>query len=204
MSRKRSVSVDEILARAERQFQRHGYHATSIQALVDCTGVGRGSIYRTFDSKRGLYISSLRRYVRSLEQRFRALHDRRSSRAAILSVFDSLMKESHDGCFLVSASVELAPHDREIAQIVADSAQAIEKVFVRLIDQGQATGEINAAIDPRLTARELLALYIAWCVVNRSGFDESSVGDFARLPGALLTGRSPVEVTPWEDRETPL
>ena len=63
MSRTRRVSVDEVLVRAGQQFQRHGYHATSIQALVDCTGSGRGSIYDVFDSKRDLFIRALRRYI---------------------------------------------------------------------------------------------------------------------------------------------
>ncbi|MCY4482169.1 MAG: TetR/AcrR family transcriptional regulator [Spirochaetaceae bacterium] len=187
MSRHRIVSVDEVRTRAEQQFQRYGYHATSIQTLVDCIGVGRGSIYDTFDSKRGLYVSALRRYVRSLEQRFRALHDQPSPRAAILSVFESWMKESRDGCFLVNTSVELAPHDGEIAQIVANSLQEIENVFVRLIGQGQASGEILPAVDPVLTARGLLALYITLCVLTRSGSDESSRRDFAGMAGAMLT-----------------
>ncbi len=187
MSRHRIVSVDEVRTRAEQQFQRDGYHATSIQTLVDCIGVGRGSIYDTFDSKRGLYVSALRRYVRSLEGRFRALHDQPSPRAAILSVFESWMKESRDGCFLVNTSVELAPHDGEIAQIVANSLQEIENVFVRLIGQGQASGEILPAVDPVLTARGLLALYITLCVLTRSGSDESSRRDFAGMAGAMLT-----------------
>ena len=200
MSRQRAVSVDEVLTRAEQQFQRHGYHATSIQALVDCTGVGRGSIYQTFASKRGLYVNSLRRYIGSLEQRFRALHDQPSSRSAILSVFGSL-NETRDGCFLVNASVELAPHDREIAQIVAEPLQEIEKVFVGLIEQGQATGELPPGVDPGLTAQGLLALYVAWCVLNRCGAAGPPRRDFARLAGALLTDSNPTEGAPWEDRE---
>ena len=190
MSRHRIVSVDEVRTRAEQQFQRCGYHATSIKTLVDCIGVGRGSIYDTFDSKRGLYVSALRRYIRSLEGRFRALHDQPSPRAAILSVFENWMNESRDGCFLVNASVELAPHDAEIAQIVANSLQEIEKVFVRLIDQSQASGEILPAVDPGLTACSLLALYIALSVLTRSGSDETSRRDFAGMAGAMLTNRN--------------
>ena len=187
MPKPRTVSVDTALARAQRQLLRHGYHATSIQTLVDCTGLGRGSIYDTFDSKRGLFISALRHYTAIHHQSLNSLLDRPSPRAAILSVFERTIKGSPDGCFLVNTSVELSPHDPEIAQIVSESFHEIEQVFLRLIGRGQAAGEFPHAVDTALAARGLLDLYIALCVLIRSGSDQSSRRDVVRLAAALLT-----------------
>lgn len=42
-------------------FRQHGYATTSIEQLVEATGVHRGSLYATFGSKRGLFLRALER-----------------------------------------------------------------------------------------------------------------------------------------------
>ena len=186
MPRPRLVSVDTTLARAQQLFLRHGYHAPSIQALVDCTGSGRGSIYDTFDSKRGLFIRALRHYITIHQQRLQALLDQPSPRAAILSVFERTIEESPDGCFIVNTSVELSAHDPEIAHIVSAALHETQQLFLRLIDRGRAAGEIPFSVDPPLTAHGLLGLYLGLCVLIRSGAATPALLDPVRQAAALL------------------
>ena len=187
MPRKRLISVDQALTRAIQQFQRHGYHASSIQNLEDCTGLGRGSLYNMFDSKRDLFITALRCYATSHQQRLDALLNQLSPRAAILRLFENTIDGPRDGCFLVNTSVELAPHDQEVAQIVAASFHEIEQSFFRLINHGL----ISHPADPALAARGLLGLYIALCVLVRVGSDQSALRDVGRLAVALLSDPNP-------------
>ena len=186
MPKPRLVSVDTALARAQRQFLRHGYHATSIQTLVDCTGLGRGSIYDTFGSKRGLFITALRHYTAIRHQRLNSLLDRPSPRAAILSVFERTIEDSPDGCFIVNTSVELSPHDPEIAHIVNAALHETEQLFLHLIDRGRTSGEIPSSLDPPLIAHGLLGLYLGLCVLIRNGAAESALLDLVRQATALL------------------
>ena len=191
MPRKITVSTDQVLARAVQQFQRHGYYASSIQVLVDCTGVGRGSLYDTFGSKRGLFITALRHYITIHQQRLTTMLYGPSPRATIQRVFESLIDAPRDGCFLVNASVELAPHDQDVAQIVSESFHQIERLFLRLIHRGQTAGELPHDVDTGLTAWGLLDLYIALCVLARAGSDQSALRDVGRLAAALLTASNP-------------
>ena len=115
----------------------------------------------------------------------------RPNSGALLSVFESLIKQARDGCFIVNTSVELAPHDHEIAQLVADAFNETEQLFLRLIGQGQTAGEIPASIDPGLAARELLDLYLSLGVLLRAGSGKSSLREVERLAAALLTDRNP-------------
>jgi TetR/AcrR family transcriptional repressor of nem operon len=148
---------------------RHGYYASSIQDLVDCTGLGRGSIYHTFDSKRDLFIRALLRYIEARHQRLLArADDQPSFCAAILSVFECTIEECPDGCFIVNSSVELSPHDPEIAQFVSAALHDTEQFFRRLVDQGQTAGEFAATVDPALTAGRLLGMYLGLCVLIRA------------------------------------
>jgi TetR/AcrR family transcriptional repressor of nem operon len=59
----RPREFDETLAidTAAAVFRQLGYAATSIESLVQATGVHRGSLYTTFGSKRGLFLRVLDR-----------------------------------------------------------------------------------------------------------------------------------------------
>src|SRR5260370_27686576 len=53
---------DEVLDRAMAAFWTRGYEATSIDDLVESTGIGPGILYGTFGDKRQLFLSALDRY----------------------------------------------------------------------------------------------------------------------------------------------
>lgn len=49
----------DVIAIAANIFLRTGYEGTSIDDLVEATGVHRGSLYKAFGSKRGLFLLAL-------------------------------------------------------------------------------------------------------------------------------------------------
>ena len=53
---------DVLLDQAMAVFWRNGYQGTSIQDLVEATGVNRGSLYATFGDKCGLFLAVLDHY----------------------------------------------------------------------------------------------------------------------------------------------
>lgn len=61
MGRPRQFDEDEAIARAAAVFRERGYASTSIDHLVEATGVHRGSLYGIFASKRGLFVRVLER-----------------------------------------------------------------------------------------------------------------------------------------------
>ena len=66
MGRQRGYDEGEVLARSAETFLRAGYEGTSVEELVGSTGLHRGSLYQAFGSKRGLFVSCLRRQVSEL------------------------------------------------------------------------------------------------------------------------------------------
>jgi AcrR family transcriptional regulator len=72
---------EEILDAAARLFAQHGYSETDTQVLIDKLGVGKGTLYRYFPSKRELFLATADRVMR----RLRAYID-----AATADVADSL------------------------------------------------------------------------------------------------------------------
>lgn len=57
---------EEILAAATRLFAKHGYADTDTQLLADQLGVGKGTLYRYFKSKRDLFLAAADRGMRKL------------------------------------------------------------------------------------------------------------------------------------------
>ena len=192
MPRTKQFSVESVLINAIGEFSARGYHGTSMKELVEGMGIGRGSIYDTFDSKRGLYLSALRLYISSSQQRFDDLLNRSlSPRTTIMEVFASVADGSRSGSFVVNAAVEMAPHDHEIAEMVAGALQDIEQLFLRLIESGGGPGMGSPPLAPPLAARSLLSVYISLCVQVRGNPDQLSLQEALYQVERLLNDSLP-------------
>ena len=96
---------------------------------------------------------------------------------AISNVFECAIRVavddgSRDGCFLVNTALELAPHDQEVAELVANAFTEVENRFRALIERGQDLGEVCREVNPDSTARSLLSLMIGLRVLARSQPEE--------------------------------
>lgn len=60
MARPRNFDEANVVAWAAEAFGRLGYNATSIDDLLNATGLQRGSLYKAFGSKRALFEKVLR------------------------------------------------------------------------------------------------------------------------------------------------
>jgi TetR/AcrR family transcriptional repressor of nem operon len=175
----KQFDVDEVLDRAMQAFWARGYQATSLQDLVKCTGINRGSLYSTYTDKRALFIAALRRYDskyrRELLARLETEYESREAIHQLFLAFTSQISEEggNRGCFLTNTALELAAHDPEVGRLVAASQQEIEAFFVRMIKQGKAQGHIPANVKSAETARGLLASLIGLIVLTRSRPDRA-------------------------------
>lgn len=59
MGRKKSFDTEVVLHQVSLTFIKNGYNGTSIDDLVEATGLLRGSLYGSFGSKQGLFIQAL-------------------------------------------------------------------------------------------------------------------------------------------------
>ncbi len=101
MGRNRGFDEDAVVATAALAFAEGGYEATSIDDLVRCTGLHRGSLYQAFGSKRGLFLLALRRA---------------STELAVESWTGPTVSGSLD--LLLIALLELAPRDPAVADLL--------------------------------------------------------------------------------------
>ncbi|MGI9498647.1 MAG: TetR/AcrR family transcriptional regulator [Geminicoccaceae bacterium] len=170
----KSFDTDRTLTKAMEAFWAHGYEATSMQDLVDCMGIGRGSLYATFGDKRSLFLQALRLYDRRHRRDWTArLAELPSGKSAIMAVFDGVIVSALDGgcrngCLLMNTALELSPHDKEIGEIVRQCLIHMEQFFRRQLERAQAAKEIPAHLSPDETAKTLLALLVSLRVFTRA------------------------------------
>lgn len=158
-----------------RQFWEHGYRDTSVDDLVEATGVRPGSLYNAFHGgKRALFLGSLDRYAKLVvPEKLGALEDPSASLADVRAYFDGLVAdllspEGRMGCLMVNSTVELAAADTEVARIVRAHMDRLERNVRRALGNAKRRGEIPATVDPAAKATLLMATGMGLMVVGKT------------------------------------
>lgn len=188
----------EFIDRAMHAFWAKGYEGTSMADLVAATGVNRGSIYAGFSGKRDVFIAALAHYDDIHRRRFLdRLSAGRDPLEAIRAAFraaagiDGTAEDGAEaapppaaGCLLVNTAIELAPHDAEVAALVAASLAEVERFFRDRLDAAAAEGSRPAGDDGAAAA--LLALFLGLRVLARSGAAPGTRAAIVARAGAML------------------
>ena len=156
--RTKEFEPDEIAEAAMRVFWARGYAATSVQDLVEGTGLSRSSLYSTFENKQGLYQHALRRYQGVTTANVELLAGPGSVKELIRQLLMRILEDEvgdpqRRGCLVANATLELAGHDEAVAELVAHNFQRLQKALAKLIVRGQQSGEVAAEKSPRALAR---------------------------------------------------
>lgn len=152
MARSKEFDVNQVLRKAMELFWQQGYEKTSMQELVDYTGIHRRSIYDTFGDKRTLFLSALSHYEELITSKMRKRVDSNLLvKQGIREVFNTVIYSNLNlpkGCLTVNAAVELSLIDEEIAAKIAGMFAKTEVLFYELLKHGQENGEISKSHDP--------------------------------------------------------
>ncbi|MEM1401475.1 MAG: TetR/AcrR family transcriptional regulator [Pseudomonadota bacterium] len=196
MGRPKSFDEERVLDQAMAVFWDRGYEATSIQDLVEATGINRASMYDCFGDKRGFFQAALERYMETVSaQRLARLDGDKPVRHRIRDYFRDIVAFAEGpgrrlGCMVTNSLIELAPRDAELNTRLNAGVRALEDRFDRLIIEGQVSGEIDPAKDSRAIARFLAATVQGMRVISRGAiYDGPALHDIVNT--ALATLDSP-------------
>ncbi len=168
-----------VLEQATGVFHDKGFNATSMQDLVDATGLNRSSIYNSFISKLDLYLECLKYYENNFNRETsKSLLKATDSLHAIKLIFDLYIKaitnEKYDkGCLIGNCKAEMANHNKSITSFLENNQTSMLTLLEDLISNGQEKTVINK----KQSAKDY-ALYLF-----------SSLQGF-RMTGILITERT--------------
>ncbi len=192
MARTKVFDEEEVLNKALNLFWEKGYNGTSAQELVDGLGISRSSLYDTYGDKYQLFKNSLLQYRKKFAGAMIEMIDGSNDFEKTLKevfhyvVTESLQEKFSKGCFMVNSSVELAPHNLEIAEIVNDNMQDIEDALFRLIKKGQDVEQFSKSHTARSLARFVFNTISGLRVASKSGADKKVFDDVVKVTLSAL------------------
>ena len=186
MAGKKAFDPQRVLEKAMHAFWLRGYEGLSIEELVQSTGIGRGSLYGTFDDKHSLYLAALDQYIAAVRAQTTALLEQTGTLQEVLeqlfqTQLDILLGDpAHRGCFLVNAAVEMAPHDPEVNKIVQSALQELEEGLYRLLIKAQVAGDLSWTHEPHQLAHFLVGILLSIRVLVRGQQDRRVLQDVVK------------------------
>jgi TetR/AcrR family transcriptional repressor of nem operon len=177
---------DAVLDRAMAVFWQRGYEATSIQDLVEATGIKRGSIYGTFGDKQGLFSAVLDHYAdRVGKPLMRELSDP-DPRRALARMLAAIIERTCDpslprGCLNTNTALECPTTGETInRQIVAGFGRQ-EKGIRAVLRKAQLGVLLDSRTDLRALARFFMAVCHGMNVVNKAIPDRKILLDISQV-----------------------
>ena len=191
MVRTKQFDQYAALDQAMELFWERGFHATSIQDLVDHLGVNRQSLYDTFGGKDRLYLAALERYRTLAAQPVHQALAREGPVREVLQRFfseflDNFLAGNWKGCFMVNATAELAGQDEGVSRVCAANARQLETAFAGLIARGLQAGEINPARPTLQLARFLVNTLNGLAVTAKATRDRKALDQIVEVALAAL------------------
>ena len=145
MPKVETFNREEVLEKVISLFHEKSYNATSMQDLVDATGLNRSSIYNSFGSKMEIYQESLSFYRASANKMIqKVLINSSSPFDAIKKIFTTTNSPINKGCLISNCTTEMANQDQKINNFLVNNMESLQELFETLISKGQEDKSINA------------------------------------------------------------
>lgn len=174
MSRSREFEPDVALEKAMLLFWQKGYVETSMEDLVQATGVSRYGLYAEFGSKRELFLASMDRYQESiLGEVFGIVEQPGASLREIGRYFEMLLgalarPQGRRGCLICNSATEVAPRDASVREKVGLAMTRLSRGFRAALDNAARRCE-TAPLDASRAADFLTGVVLGVSVMARSG-----------------------------------
>lgn len=181
MARPREFAEPDVLEKATEVFWKKGYHAASMQDLVDAMGINRASLYGTFGDKHQLYIRCLQTYRDALHLTMSTLTARRRPvRERLGALFKYLVNEAvqdadRKGCLLANAALERGSDDPDTHREVQLHLDFTESLFRTMLEEGQRSGELDVDRPATDLSRYLTTLLAGFRVVGKVNPDRTDL-----------------------------
>ncbi|WP_157253631.1 TetR/AcrR family transcriptional regulator [Nonomuraea typhae] len=177
MARTREFDTGAVVERAMGLFWRKGYAATSIQDLVEATGVGRGSLYAAFGSKDGLYEAALTRYAErsgaaNAARLGRDAPIRQVLRELLVSLVEATTADpQRRGCLITNTATERLPDDPVAARVVGRALDGLAAQVSGALRRAREAGELAPGADVTALADLIVTAVQGLRVQGKAGAD---------------------------------
>jgi TetR/AcrR family transcriptional regulator, transcriptional repressor for nem operon len=183
--RPRAFDEESVLDAAREQFWTTGYAGTSMDAIAAATGLGKGSLYGAFGSKRELFHrvfddhcnATIRLANRQLNGDDEHAFERLA--AFLLGHATACAERRQHGCLVAKATAELTEHDEVVSARSLVTFEQVQRALTADLEACQRNGDIDPAADARQLAGLLLTVHRGIEALGKAGIDESTLREIA-------------------------
>ena len=194
MNRVRTFDPSTALGQVVDLFSSKGYSETSMEDIVQTTGVSRYGLYGTFGNKRELFEQALEQYAEGMGKRsFLRLLEPGASLDHIRNIFaervaDMCGAEEPKGCLFIHTAMELAPQDEELRGVLQRFMKRMSKAFAIGLDSAKGRGEIGKDVDVDAAGELLTSTMFGLVVLGRTGFPKATLDGIVESTLGSLKG----------------
>ena len=139
-------------------FNKHGYHATGVDRIMEATGISKATLYRHFNTKDDLIVAALAKIDEAAREEMRTFVENASAdpRERLLATFGQLEiwleDQSFAGCPFMAAASEFG----DDPNIVLQQVQMHKRLYLAFFEELTRAAKIP---DPKTVARQFVMLH---------------------------------------------
>ena len=194
MVRTRTFDPSTALTSVMELFASRGYAETSMEDIVQATGVSRYGLYNEFGNKKELYEQALERFADRMGRgAFMRLLEPDASLEHIRAIFEDRVVdicnlEENKGCLFIHTAMEVAPKDEDLRVVLLKFMKRMSKAFSIGLESAKERGEIRDDVDVQAAGELLTSTMFGLAVLGRTGFPPETLHRVIDSTLASLTG----------------
>ncbi|MBB6499885.1 TetR/AcrR family transcriptional regulator [Pedobacter cryoconitis] len=158
----------ELVSRAQSVFWEKGYTATSLNDLLEVTGIGSGSFYNSFKGgKKEVFKAAILQRRESFNNFRKELEISITPLELIKDFFRGIAKSSKEenlrGCIIANTVVEMTFLDDELEAEAVHILKDVEKMFTDVLVKEKLNGNLSNPLSEQVLGRYLVTF---WCGLN--------------------------------------
>lgn len=183
--RPRKYDPDTALSAAMLEFRQRGYSATSLDNLVEATGMNRPSLYAAFGSKKNIFLKSFDHFrTTTLRMHRELLFGSGAVQDCLINYFETLIAsynpDGHNlGCPLICTINSEAVSDPDFKSELSNGLDNMDAMFIERLLLGRDKGELPPNLIPKVTGQLLGGLQHSIAIRSRSGATSGELTDYA-------------------------
>ncbi len=175
MPRQKNFNQEEILEKAATLFQQKGFNGTSMDEVLNVTGLSRSSLYDTFKDKHTLYLKSLEHYNSKGKTKIDQLDEKKLDG---LKKIEVLFKEvvnhladnpNDNGCLLVNAAAEMSKQCFKTQQVICNNKNDVQNLLEEWLKDAQEQKVVKLKLPVSHYAQFLYNTLLGLRVMSQGG-----------------------------------
>ena len=180
MSRPKEYNYQQVLEASTQVFWEKGYRGTSMNDVVQATGLNKHSMYNEFSNKDGLFLACLDHYAKETTKEISAIIQKQPLGFRNIELFfrnriDSASSGKFNACLLINSAIEKEVLNDEINDRTRKYLSLQKESFYNCLEAAQKNGEIPNHKDIELLADYLMCFLEGINVMGKTGPTKKSL-----------------------------